>query len=649
MKNGLSIRLAFMGLAFFYFLSSECNARYRVVQHPHTGESALISVDVSYGFYATMPHKPVILAVFPSGSVIWSADYFDGERVRMAGGLPREQVNELVSIRNERLREVLDRVQGDSPELRSQRMQALTADPIVQDINSLLNEVKYFEGYVDEEVIHGYLKGLRRSGFYNSPGVAEGVTNAHRTISIVARHDGLYKFAAGPYGYFTTENSAMPSWERGMSEESSWVNLLSYVLSVVDQVDSGTVETHSLTIPKEIESTLLYSPDEIDVAFPPPMALFEEPRQPGELLATGLALAGENSPAALSYLQSALPAIPEDERYQAYRAIGYLSIRQGDAKGAESAFARIANREVNSDAVTLAEANIRMGYLAVGRGDAREAEMYFSRVALGTVPARQEQVEEAAYRFARLLHRRARINRAFGPAAADVYSQLVENAQTQKMERDARLQLTGLLFELAKGDYGPVDHNERTELLEQARAEATLLIENAQSPFEHRTIAELMYLETFYYEDKFEVTLEKGLEFLDKWSVWRDENPELVNWNINTHLITAHTYAPISAYRMSAYEQCITLAREIRELYDDGDPYDTFNSFAYSLLYEAFAQEAIGNYEAGEELRERCRQVHPDWYRTIGRRHAGRYGLPHSMLDSGESGWPSSPIRPSGF
>ena len=496
----------------------------------------------------------------------------------------------------------------------------------LEDLWIVENLISYERGAIDPIRIEEVLKALRRAGFFR---VSSARPLPHEsTLAVIVHDNDLMHSVTGPYGYFFDAQDSSISWDESLHFRNNWAGLIGSLTGLVDEVDPASVTSAITRIERNADTSRLYDPGDIRIRFPDTTGLEGHSSASNDLVSFALELAEVDHDTALNHLRSSLPVIADEEKSVAYRTLGYLELRAGDHEAARSAFQRVASREFPSDSIVLADANIRMGYLELREDQRFRALDHFARVATGAIPGTHDQVEEAAYRMARLLHN---MNR--GVQAVDVYSQLVEHARDPERRRSARLQLSGLLFELAKGDFGEVDEEERLELLEQTRAESTFLIEDPDTEPENRVVAELMYLETFYYQDDQQKCLDLGIEFVDRWTAWRDENPELVDWNINVQLSAAHNFATFSAYEVGEYELTIELARQIRERYGEGDHYRTFNVFAYSLLYEAFAQEALGNHAEGERLRERCRDEYPDWYRTIGRREARNLGLPHSMLE----------------
>ena len=629
----MTFRNLLLPLIFLCLLHSQAWPQLGVWRHPETGEKAVITVGARHPQRSfDGPRSAPVLGVFPSGEIWWSVDYFDERRFTVGAGKHwDEDMPSLAEMRREVFIEVMESMPEEVAADREKRDDYIAEHypnhPDFQALLEIARYVAYFQASVDLQLVQETLRQVRASGFH---GVREiGVLGHDSYLYVAVLDNELYHSISGPYGYFLPSDlQEVPPWEHDAGLEENWRRLVTSLLSIVNAATADDMPEHVI-MPRTIGrlSYLRYTED-VTVVFPD----FDLPSGASDTIAEFTRKARDasawNDAEAVLYIKSSLPLLPDDRKYIAHASIGYLESEREDNDAAMEAFSVITNRQVDSDPVALADANIRMGYLALREGRTYDALDHFGRIATGKVPATHDQVEEAAYRLARILHRTDR-----GVQAVDVYSQLVEHARDPERKRSARLQLSGLLFELAKGDFGEVDEEERLELLEQTRTESTFLIEDPDTEPENRVVAELMYLETFYYQDDQQKCLDLGIEFVDRWTAWRDENPELVDWNINVQLSAAHNFATFSAYEVGEYELTIELARQIRERYGEGDHYRTFNVFAYSLLYEAFAQEALGNHAEGERLRERCREEYPDWYRTIGRREARNLGLPHSMLD----------------
>ncbi len=575
--------------------------------HPETEEPAAIAVIVDYRSGSATPESARVIAVFTetvpvfavfpeTGEVWWSVEYFAGERVSPAGGTMTEE---------------------ELAELEERRRQAQPWGFRMDDYRILLSR-----GPLAGDVAGEYLRALGRVGAFELSG--ESPPRGTDRLRLQAEHGGVFNSMAGPFGHYEPQPGVLPEWDEEAVFEENWGRVLASLFGLVPDADDSAV-TQELTNLRPLRSHPVIDTANIRLRFPESGDAPVPPERTNEHVERAKAM-GEADPAeAIEYLTARLDEIPEEEHYLYYAALAYLHLANDDTEAAMDAFRYLTHLRVQSHPMALADANIRMGYLSLRVGRDDDAIAHFARVAAGAAPGEQAQVEEAAYRFARLLHRRARRHNESGFAAAEAYSQLVENAVDAGRQRDARLQLSGLLLELAKGDFGAVGDEERTILFEQCRIECTFLMEDPEVDWQNRVGAESMYLQTFYYEEDFEVMTELAVEFVDKWTEWRDANPELVDWHINRQLVTAHTWGVLGAYRMGDYERCIALAREIRERYSAEDPFDAFNAFGYSLLYESFAQEALGNTAEAERLRQQCREEQPQWFRTIGQREIRRH------------------------
>lgn len=253
-----------------------------------------------------------------------------------------------------------------------------------------------------------------------------------------------------------------------------------------------------------------------------------------------------------------------------------------------------------------------MGYLKIKRGDEAAALPEFIALGTGLVKASPEVAAEAGRRAAALLHKTGKYEQAL-----DLYTQLAVEAPTPEAKLDAQLQLAGILLEIGKGDYGKIENTEVRNSWYQLSMDACREIADTPGvPPETQAIAELMYLEGYYFQKDFATARDLGIAYLEKWEPWLKANPPKSSkeWNAARQIVTAETWLCFCYYRLGQYDECIATAQSIRSgKWKESDPYPVFNSFAFSMIYEAFANEKQGKAEAGAKLRDEVKAKYSAW------------------------------------
>ncbi len=294
------------------------------------------------------------------------------------------------------------------------------------------------------------------------------------------------------------------------------------------------------------------------------------------------------------------------------KRLGYLHIKDGNMSEAKDEFLAIHEGIVPVSKKDHCEATMRLGYLEHKAGQPRKALEYFEKIANGEIQADHDTAVEASTRDAMLHH-------ALGDRqnSMDVHEQIAAQASDKQDRLYSKLQLAGLWMEKGKGEFGELaTFQEEATCFSNCRQVCEEIFTDPDVKPATQAIAELMHLETYYFELDFQTCIDLTNAYLNHWMAYNP--PAGTTWNPDRQLCTAQTWLIFSYFRNGDYQDCIDAARILRASgWKESDPYPLFNIFGYSYIYEAFAQEALGNSEEGTRLREICRSKYHAWYDMV--------------------------------
>lgn len=334
-----------------------------------------------------------------------------------------------------------------------------------------------------------------------------------------------------------------------------------------------------------------------------------------KVLAEAKALSKEKkSEEALALLRPHLKTAIGEELGEVVSSMGYAKIKAKNYGYAESYYMSIAKERVPSSEATYAEAWYRLGYLEILRKNREAAIRNFTPVANGTVKTSIDDATDAALRIGALLRLQRRADEAI-----TVYEQIGKKAPKSKDRLYAKLQASGLLWETGKGDYKAIEtKEEKFAYFEQSKVLAKEIMDDPEVKKGTLLIAELLYLENFYFQQDFETTLDLASEYAAKWIQYATTESEKEKVNTYRQILTAQTWLCFAQYRIGDYTDCIETCHMIRsDAWEKNDPYGNFNVFGYSMIYEAFSQEALGGHVEGKRLRDLAKETYPDWYNAV--------------------------------
>jgi hypothetical protein len=601
-------------LAFISGAHAPASSHSLIFIHPATGEEASVSIMLVGNHYS----RP-LAAIFPSGHCLWTEELFTRQRIPMYNTSLTEsekrEVNELVYQVIKDIAEI-EITNGASI---SEAVEIAHNDDVVRELRAFQSSLKHTLGFETGELAPPTLTALYQE-IHSSGVLLRSQGNSGGELVVTYNQDGFLQSMRGPIVYPVRLNGDF-KWNEDRPFNRNWIEFVSLLLNTCKSSSPNgrqdILMDWNWKTPLASERVQLSVSNGLGDTVPHILGM-----KATQALEIASRLAHSESDSARAYLETILHRLPLSDRSHVMRTLGYYCIREGDIASAYNYFGSIANKEILAPAEILAESTLRAGYLAIRLEQRSQALGYFGRIATGHVPAEREIKEEATVRFAALLHRAKR-----GDEAIAAYTELATHGSLEN-SRHALLQIAGLLFEKGKGDYGAVSTSEKRQLLEETRNVCQMLFENDENKAETRAIAELMYLETYFYEDDYATCATLAAGFESKWSVYELVPEEDAGWNPSRQICTAQVWELLCNFKLGRYQKTIEICQDINSgRWAEDDPYPAFNAFAYAYVYEAFAHHKLGSSQKAKELLATCEQEYPRWYWTIGRREATENGF----------------------
>ncbi len=101
----------------------------------------------------------------------------------------------------------------------------------------------------------------------------------------------------------------------------------------------------------------------------------------------------------------------------------------------------------------------------------------------------------------------------------DTYKDIISEAKTEKDKAKAQVEIAGLTFEIAKGEdpkFKPENAQQFIEWLDKTREEC-LKVFDYEGDRQSKSVAELMYFETYLFEEELDKCIELGKKFLSNY------------------------------------------------------------------------------------------------------------------------------------
>lgn len=315
----------------------------------------------------------------------------------------------------------------------------------------------------------------------------------------------------------------------------------------------------------------------------------------------------------------------EDLKGRIKNRLGYAYYYMKDYKNAEREWKSVVNRIVPSSEKDICDSKLRLAYLKYAEKNFDTALEYFLDIATGSIKADYDSAKDASLRAAFLFKKRLDLKQS-----ENIFRQVMNQVTEVNDLLYAKLQVAGILWEMGKGDGGILNTNqEKQDAFLKSRQLCLEIINDINITDKTRVegsyikaIAELIYIETFYFLKNYQQTIDLCNIYISKWSKFLKElepyNYEDPERPIRRQLITAMGWLAISYFNEKYYSECIYLCKEINsQKWDEKDPYKNFNVFGYAYLYEALSYESMGENDKAFLVRKICYERFPKWYNTI--------------------------------
>lgn len=336
---------------------------------------------------------------------------------------------------------------------------------------------------------------------------------------------------------------------------------------------------------------------------------------------------------ALSLLNNAINQAEGKIKGKLTSRLAYLKYYMKDDQDAEKLWKDIINKNIPASEKDICDAKLRIAYLKYKESNYEVAMEHFKDIATGIIPADYESARDAALRVAFLYRKKKDLNKSL-----DVFNQIIKKSSVPQDIAYAKLQVAGTLWELGKGDEGILKTDEEKnqafldsrllckELIEDNQINDSTAVEGSRI----KIIAELIYIETYWFLKDYEQTVCLAENFLGKWTPvlnnmkeYDFSNPERP---IRRQVITAQTWLAMAYYRVGRYQDCIEMCKKINsDFWKEDDPYKNFNVFGYAYLYEAKSLEALSKTTEAQKIRELIEKKYPQWYNVTAAYEEAKY------------------------
>lgn len=264
------------------------------------------------------------------------------------------------------------------------------------------------------------------------------------------------------------------------------------------------------------------------------------------------ARASGNTTEALRVLTNYTFTAPPREAAAAKLRLSYLHLAQKDRDQAKVYFQQLLDLPAGVNDIAKGEAALRLAYLNRGEERTRLAE----RIVAGEFQVSRDDLAEAHHIAAAQAHGRRDLLKA-----VEFYS-TSPSMEPQAAKRTYVLkELAGLYFEMAKGEgKEPIPAEQRPAMWDTARALCQAVIDSDTStPVEHRMVAELMILETYWFQNEFRHSNNLGLMFLARWGT---DPKARSNLNERKYINTCKTLQMQTACVLGELDAAEALAKE---------------------------------------------------------------------------------------
>lgn len=323
----------------------------------------------------------------------------------------------------------------------------------------------------------------------------------------------------------------------------------------------------------------------------------------------------------LSILNNAVEKAQGELKGKLINKIGYIKYKMKDYSGAEQAWKSVSNGIIQSSEQDISKSKLMLGYLKYAEKKYETSLDYFLDIATGIIKADKDTATDASLRTAFLFKKLNNPNKSLS-----IFTQIATQSSDKKISAYAKLQSAGLLWEMGKEEK---NKEKATNLFMNSRNVCLEIINNPEITDDMRVegscikiIAELIYLETYYFLKDYEKTIELCDQFINKWVPILNN---ILNYDYQDierpyrrQIITALTWKAMCCMRLKRYDECLDICKEINSgKWDEEDPYKNFNVFGYALLYESLIYKMRGLNEKADEIDKFLIEKYNNWYKTI--------------------------------
>jgi tetratricopeptide (TPR) repeat protein len=610
------IKILFLGIV--SFLVAQSGDSYWMAEG--SDEPPVVSLHAGPGF----SHNKAIILIFRDGRVIWSEEYF---------AIPYQDKNyhfyphytwrikENKTERLKLLKEYLNASNPDDPQKVDRWIEHMSDDFEGNGETQIVRQI-LSEGYVEPEVVQRLIDQLYEFEIHTDD-ISRGapMNTVWTSFNFRDRYvsSGDLEGTRNLYtkNFNETEFLSKGPLKERKNKREVWDDFISYILSIRDKVDPATIAS----IDSDKLKHTLFGDYEIDYQFNSlrtkeslinPKRLYDEEESDRLSKQANIHYRNGQTTAALTLLEANIDIImSEPDRARFYEMMGMLHLRADRYTEAFKAF----QNSLRFCDFPSANVLLRRGYMAARAPSRGAALRNFGMISFDTGPiyGTEDELIEARVRSAII----ARILSSNVPK--ENLQLLIDDIEARPITHEIsgwmNVHEVVFAFEQAKGNrwYRP-EPEEKKQLFKKARRLADAFLYRHDTKPEDRIVVELMLLESYYYEKKYQQCIDTAKIYINKWKDYNFTS----GWKFRRQVSMAHCYVMFSLFELGHYEETIVESQKIRKTYNENDYSTFFNIFGYSLLYEGVANEALDQYsKANASLRE-CKKNYPHWSSTWG-------------------------------
>jgi len=304
---------------------------------------------------------------------------------------------------------------------------------------------------------------------------------------------------------------------------------------------------------------------------------------------------------------AAKKSAPEDAA-KIHNLMGLAYVDQNNYDAAEKHWQFVANRIPRASEAQVGYAKLRLAYVKLHNQKKEAACEAFREIALGFVPADNATAVDASQRYARMLQTKGELVEAM-----DLYKQLIASPNVpDKNKIEAKVELAGVLWEIGKGDYSfAVKEMDKSMCMLESRKVCEELIATPGIPEDKLVIAELINVETYYFQKDYATTEKLSEAFLAKWSSLLNADGKTLKYQLQ--VAAARGWEFLSAYRQGKIDKTLELCTKLVDNPDMCKSYNNFLVHAVAMHYKAMCLEDKGESAKAAETRRAFEEKYPNY------------------------------------